>query len=72
MEKAYMDSIITKSPYQGDTWVFTNHKDIRKIDEQTGEEHISYEADADLVPCDPDDESIEKAESDNHCEDDAE
>ena len=49
MEKAYMDSIITESPYQGGTWVFSNHKEIRTIDEQTGEERISYEADAELI-----------------------
>lgn len=49
MEKAYMDTIITEAPHNGGWYVFTNHQEIRTTDERTGEERISYVADAEWV-----------------------
>lgn len=49
MEKAYMDNIITESPHQGGWFVFSNHQEVKTIDEKTGEEKISYVADAEWV-----------------------
>lgn len=41
-----MDSIITEAPHQGGWFVFSNHQEIRTVDEQTGADRISYVADA--------------------------
>lgn len=49
MKKAHMDTIITEAPHKGGTYFFTNHKEIKTVDEKTGEERISYEADAEWV-----------------------
>lgn len=47
-EKAYMDSIILSVPYQGGYQIFSNHEEIKTVDEN-GEEHISYVADVEWV-----------------------
>lgn len=43
--KVYMDSIILESRQNDGNWIFTNHEEIKKIDEETGEVTISYVAD---------------------------
>lgn len=41
-----MDSIITEAPHQGGWFIFSNHHEVKQHDEQTGEDRISYVADA--------------------------
>lgn len=49
MLKVYMDDIITVAPHQGGWFVFSSHQEIRTTDERTGEDRISYVADAEWV-----------------------